>query len=306
MKDFIFSNDFYKSIDLMLYTSGHEKCKPSHSYGPAVRASYMIHYVHSGKGIYQTGGKTYHLGPGDIFLMEPGKLIYYEADEKDPWVYSWIGLQGIKTEEYLNRTNLLLRPVCHLPESSKIPELYDQLLSVSESDQSDLLCNAIAYQFIYELSLADPVIKKKETPTPNEYVEMILTYIERHFDEQITVNQISEKFNLDRSYIHRIFKRVMNMSVKDYILSLRLANACSYLIHTDLSISEISRSVGYDDVLYFSRLFRKKKGESPTQYRARKALPADQLHRLRASAENMPFVDEQELSEDKNHSSSPE
>lgn len=114
MQSFVFSNDFYKTIDLMVHTSGHERCKPSHSYGPAVRNSYMLHYIHSGKGIYQTGGKTYSLQAGDLFLMIPGERIFYQADEEDPWVYSWIGIQGMKAEEYIRRSCLFQQKVCHL------------------------------------------------------------------------------------------------------------------------------------------------------------------------------------------------
>ncbi len=99
---------------------------------------------------------------------------------------------------------------------------------------------------------------------------MILTYVEQNYERSVTVQEIADHLALDRSYVHRIFKKRMNMSVKEYILSLRMADASSYLIHTDLPVSDIARSVGYDDVLYFSRLFRKKKGRSPSEYRKQK------------------------------------
>ena len=75
---------------------------------------------------------------------------------------------------------------------------------------------------------------------------------------------------LDRTYIHKIFKRKMGMSIKEYIVQIRMTTACSLLRYTNLSISDISRSVGYADVLYFSKSFRQKKGCSPSEYRAQK------------------------------------
>ncbi len=111
MKDFIFSNDFFRNLDAFVYTCGYETCEPGHSYGPAVRSGYMIHYVLGGTGRFQTGGKTYRLKEGDAFLIRPDELIYYEADGKDPWVYTWIGFQGVKIREYLDRTSLLADPV---------------------------------------------------------------------------------------------------------------------------------------------------------------------------------------------------
>ena len=113
LKDYIFSNDFSKNLDAIIYTCGYEKCSPAHSYGPAVRSGYLIHYILGGKGIYKTEGHLYHLSEGDAFLIRPNTLIYYEADKYHPWTYTWIGFQGIKIEEYLKRTSLLETPYFH-------------------------------------------------------------------------------------------------------------------------------------------------------------------------------------------------
>lgn len=106
MQTYNYTNNFYKSIDIMIYNTGYEECDPGHSYGPAVRKSYMIHYVTEGKGIFTTNGKTYQLKKGDAFLMCPGEQIYYEADKKNPWCYAWIGVQGVKVESYLKKQPL--------------------------------------------------------------------------------------------------------------------------------------------------------------------------------------------------------
>lgn len=278
MQNYIFSNDFYKNIDLMVYTSGHEKCEPSHSYGPVVRTSYMFHYIHKGKGIYQCRGKTFHLKAGDMFLMIPQERIYYEADKDDPWEYSWIGLKGLKAEETIGRSTLLEDLVIHLPEDSRIPSIFSRLQAGRMSENSDLLYNSCAWDMVYQLSQEAPAPKNPNDLSAADYVELILTYVEQHFEEPISVQEIADHLSLDRSYVHRIFKKKMNMSVKEYILSLRLANACSYLIYTDLPISDIARSVGYEDVLYFSKLFKKKKGLSPSQYREIRKKEYAELH----------------------------
>ena len=61
MKDYIFSNDFSRNLDAMIYTCGYETCEPSHSYGPVVRSGYLIHYILGGKGIYKTDGHIWQL-----------------------------------------------------------------------------------------------------------------------------------------------------------------------------------------------------------------------------------------------------
>ncbi len=295
MQEFIFSNDFYKSIELMVYTSGHEKCEPLHAYGPAVRSSFMFHYIHRGKGIYQVHDRTFHLeagdmflmipgqkplhayGPavrssfmfhyihrgkgiyqvhdrtfhleaGDMFLMIPGQRIFYQADENDPWEYSWIGLQGIKAEEYVKRSGLYETLVCSLEADSPIPGIFERLHSALHQDNADLLFNACAWEFVYQLASLLPRQQEPAVLTPDEYTEMILTYVEQNFERPISVQEIADHLALDRSYVHRIFKKRMNMSVKEYILSLRMADACSYLIHTDLPVSDIALQEAHEYV----------------------------------------------------------
>ena len=110
MKDFIFSNDFFRNLDAFVYTCGYETCKPSYSYGPVLRSGYLIHYILSGNGYYKVNQKTYRLGKGDAFLICPDELIYYEADKKNPWTYTWICFNGTCVPDMLRR--------CHIsPES---------------------------------------------------------------------------------------------------------------------------------------------------------------------------------------------
>lgn len=265
--DYIFSNDFYRTVDVMVASTGHENCAPGHSYGPAVRSTWLFHYIHSGKGIFQIDGKEYALQAGDLFLMPPGVRIYYQADEQDPWEYSWLGLQGIKVEEYIRRTRLQGQKTVRLPADSRIPQIFRRLEETAGLQNSDLVYNACAYEFLYSLTCEIPVPVQRTVLQPEDYAEMVVRYVEQNFDRPITVQEIADRLALDRSYIHKLFKKKMNMSVKDYILSLRLANACSYLAYSDLPVSDIARSVGYDDTLYFSRLFHRKKGCSPTEYR---------------------------------------
>ena len=73
---------------------GEEQCNRNHSFGPCVRNNYLLHYVFSGKGIFQTENNTYHLHKGQMFLISPNQLTYYKADDSDPWLYRWIEFNG--------------------------------------------------------------------------------------------------------------------------------------------------------------------------------------------------------------------
>ena len=91
-----------KFKDFHLCFCGFAECKPLHSYGPAARPNYILHYVMKGKGIYQVGETKYQLKEGQAFLIEPESLTFYQADKKDPWSYLWVGFGG--TEARRSRT----------------------------------------------------------------------------------------------------------------------------------------------------------------------------------------------------------
>lgn len=105
------------------------------------------------------------------------------------------------------------------------------------------------------------------TPEVKDQVNAIVTYLENHFREQIALQELSQRFHVSTSYLSRIFSRQMGMGIIDYIHFLRIEEACFLLRHSDWSISRIAGEVGYDEIPYFSRRFRRETGKAPSQYR---------------------------------------
>ena len=271
MKDYIFSNDFSKNIDAMIYTCGYESCEPGHSYGPLLRTGYMVHYVLSGKGLYRTRGKEFHLQAGDAFLICPSDVIYYEADREDPWSYTWIGMQGIRVGGYLGRTSLLDKLVFQYGDDPALRACHERLFKAAQHTRSrDLLMNSILYEYLFLLADKFPNPDLPEAQTHSTYVEEALSIIEGAYCDPITVQDIADHLSLNRSYLHRKFKAVMGISIQDYLLDRRIRQACILLRTTDLPIQVVAHSVSYQYPLYFSKLFHQKKGVSPSEYRAEK------------------------------------
>lgn len=90
-----------KFKDFHLCFCGFAECKPLHSYGPAARPNYILHYVMKGKGIYQVGETKYQLKEGQVFLIEPESLTFYQADKTDPWSYLWVGFGGTEAQRFV-------------------------------------------------------------------------------------------------------------------------------------------------------------------------------------------------------------
>ncbi len=268
MQDYIFSNDFYKNIDAMIYTCGFENCVPGHSYGPILRNGYLIHYILGGSGIYKARGKVFRLGEGDAFLICPGELIYYEADRKNPWTYTWIGMQGIKIKGYLERTSLLDNLVIHYGHDDQMKLCHEKMFEADKLPQNrDLIMNSIMYEYLFLLARKFPNSSLPMDEKKTDYVDEALKYIEGCYCDPITIQEIADHLNINRSYLHRLFKSFTGVSIQNYLLDYRVRQACILLQNTDLSVRYIAHTVSYADPLYFSRIFHQKMGVSPSEYR---------------------------------------
>lgn len=268
MLDYHFSNDFFKNIDAMIYTCGYENCASGHSYGPIMRNGYLIHYVLQGEGIYKARGKLFRLKKGDAFLICPDELIYYEADKHNPWAYTWIGMQGIKVKGYLQRTSLLDNLVIHYGDDEQLKFCHEKMSKADQLPQNrDLIMNSILYEYLFLLACKFPNEQVTLNEKKSDYVEEALQYIEEHYCDPITVQDVADHININRSYLHRIFKSFTNVSIQSYLLDYRIRQACILLKSTSMSIRVIARSVSYIDPLYFSRIFHQKMGMSPSEYR---------------------------------------
>ena len=100
---------------------GCSRTEPLHSFGPALKPHYLIHFVLSGKGIFKIDGEEYPLEGGCGFLIEPGQNGFYQSDEKEPWTYIWVGFAGMRAEEYVKSMGLSARhPIFHSESSDEL------------------------------------------------------------------------------------------------------------------------------------------------------------------------------------------
>ena len=100
-----------------------------------------------------------------------------------------------------------------------------------------------------------------------EEIEMAVSYFNENYNTKISVAQYAESLHISTNWFIRNFKQHMKISPAQYLLSLRMVNAQSLLENTDYSVGEVAEIVGYDNQLYFSRVFKKEYGVSPAQYR---------------------------------------
>nr|WP_255407448.1 response regulator [Sporosarcina sp. P13] len=110
-----------------------------------------------------------------------------------------------------------------------------------------------------------------ESPS-TEAVERITSYIKEHVDEKLTLDILSQVVHLHPQYLSRLFKKKMNRSINEYITSERIEKSKELLSQTQYTITEISRLCGFSDLNYFTRIFKRRVGSTPSHYRKNEAL----------------------------------
>lgn len=256
-------------IDLTVYQCGMEICKPAHYYGPAVRDHYLIHYILNGQGTFHVDGKKYRLGRNQGFLICPNVITYYEADKLEPWIYTWVGFQGIKAEQYLKYANLTREnPVFQYDRGPFMRDCFSEMIESSKLKRSsEIRLQGLLYMFLSELIETSDQGNNLKENQKDMYVKKSIQFIEMNYSRDITVCDIAEHLGLNRSYFSALFKEATHTSPQEFLVRYRVNKAVELMKQVNLSISEISRSVGYNDPLTFSKIFKKVKGSSPRKYR---------------------------------------
>ena len=251
---------------LIPVTRGEEKCFPDRTWGAGVQACFAVHYILSGKGTFYCGSNRFSLQAGQIFVVFPDTVVKYTADHTDPWHYMWIAFQGTEGMSVLAHAGLTpLSPVMTPKDGDAIVRLLKMMpgecpLAVSER----LLFTSQLYGFLSLLCQRTD----REKKTDNVYFAAATVYIRSHYSEPVTVDGLAEYIGISRKYLYAIFKKHGGCSPKEYIVDYRMARACELLQNKSLSIGQVACSVGYTDILVFSKMFKKKTGVSPTEYRS--------------------------------------
>lgn len=270
-------NDKYKNsykatdkelVSLSVYNVGYQRCDANYQWGPGIRDHYLIHYIISGKGTYKLGASVHSLKEGDAFLVYPNTEVVYQADKTDPWEYAWVGFTGGDAAMILQATDFS-KSVPYIHNVKNGNEIKRQLLHIYDARGNGFEHAVEMTGRLYTtLALFIQCAHKKETQnSANTYVQKSIEYISANYSYPITVEDIASYVGLSRSHLFRSFEIVMQQSPKEYLTDFRMKQACYLLEHSNLSITAIANSVGFDNGLYFSKTFHKKKGLSPKEYR---------------------------------------
>ena len=257
-----------QSGSLYVNCCGLSQTEGLHSFGPALKPHYLVHYILSGKGRFSIGGKEYPLEAGYGFLITPDELAFYQADENDPWTYVWVGFSGVQAAEYINNIGLSVRQPIFKSEESE--ELYRIVKDMMEHNTygltHDLRRNGQLGIFLSIIAEGTKVAEN-DVDRANTYVRKAVSFIQSNYCNPIKVTDVADYVCINRSYLYTLFQNSMGMSPQQFLATFRITKATELLQLTELPIESIALSCGYQDPLVFTKAFKQMKKMSPTSYR---------------------------------------
>lgn len=242
--------------------------------------SYHYHDFHkiivfiSGKVTYHIEGKAYHLKPRDILLVSQGAIHKPEIDPSVPyeryifWVRDDLSCQELNTcfQKANDRSFNLVRADSALQERLKdlLPEIEQTLQNTHFGDP--VLRDALFTQFmiyINRIFLRTSSSPDKKAYSSDTQVEQLLKYINRNLSENLSIDQLAERFFFSKYHMMRKFKNETGYTIHNYITSKRLLMARS-LISQGIPVMKAAQASGFRDYTTFVRAYKKQFGKAPS------------------------------------------
>jgi AraC-like DNA-binding protein len=237
---------------------------------PKGRPDYQFFYISVGKVHFNFHGKNVVLQQGTAVLFRPNEpQIYFYPKEERTEVY-WIHFTGSAVEEILECYQFSKgQNVFSLGISQELRQTYNSV--IHELHLCRPLYKETCAVFLHQILLISQRILQENAQNPTALqslndIEQAMQYFTKNYNTQINIEAYAKSINMSTCWFIRRFKEIMKVTPMQYIIALRMTNAKTLLESKTYNISQTANHVGYDNPLYFSRLFTKFVGISPKEY----------------------------------------
>jgi len=252
--------------ELNLYYCGKRYRSISHHYGPYTENRYLIYYIKEGDAELKINNKKMKIGAKGLFVNFPNSKAEYRCSENSIWTIKWIMADGESIEKYLSLLGVTWdNPYIKLDTGYDVENVFDEMYDMFDKDTlgAKIYCISLIHKLFSVLAEKNNNINAK-----NNYILLADKEIEKRFcDPDFNVSELAKTLGLHYNYFSIIYKKEKGITPINAINTYRIKNACKMLKFTNKSIKDIAHNCGYTDELYFSRMFSKKMGMSPTAYR---------------------------------------
>lgn len=234
--------------------------------------TYVFQYTLSGSGVFEIGNNSYTVESGEAFIAEiPSDHRYYFPHDSDGWEFMFITLVGIEAAECWRYMKDQRGSILKIPPDSRLIQLlirvYQETLEEKITDA--FYASAKAYEFIMECYRYIKNLEKETQVLPLQ-ITKALSFIQTHYHEPITLEEIAKISGYSRFYFIKQFQHQLNSTPVQYLTKIRIQKAADLLRTTSLSVTDIALQVGFANANYFNKVFRKAVGVSAGTFRESK------------------------------------
>lgn len=225
---------------------------------------YVLEYIIDGCGTVETDGQIFFPSKGDVYLLPFGSRHHYFASKENPFTKIWMNVNGELCRQLIQLYGLT--GVCFF-ENVNIYNLMKQFLVLCEKREYETtdLYNKCGLIFLEIIQILSKHCEKK--PSVNKFAAYAKNFCDRNIYKKISLEDIAKYTGISISQLNRLFRQEFGVTAYAYILNSKINLAKSLLSGTSMSVAEIAFLLNFSDEHYFSNIFKKKTGLTPTLWR---------------------------------------
>jgi AraC-like DNA-binding protein len=237
-------------------------------------SQHIIIYCIEGYGWIEINKKRIRISPSQFIAIPAHTPHRYGSDEQNPWSIYWAHFKGESSAfiaDLIVKNSDNYRP--QLTFSEDRIGLFDDIYYNLENGYGDdtlRYVNMIFYHFLSSMIYEDKFNRIKKTVN-TDMVDTVIKLMQDKIQQTISLKQMADFSGLSVTHFSSLFKRKTGYSPIEYFNHLKIQKACQYLVFTTMTVKELAYCLGIDDQYYFSRMFSRLMGISPSAYRKRNA-----------------------------------
>ena len=236
---------------------------------PARPGEGVLLYCTNGRGWFERSGQKNEICAGQLVVFRPGEARVYGADSAHAWSFAWVHATGVNLDFFLRQIDTEKQTLLKVGDDSRFLGWFIELLSgIQPGCGSAELLNAS--QTLAHLFSALICSQREEGPRDNDTackIEQSIAYMKQHLDEPLRAAALAAVARMSLPHYFVLFKKRTGCTPIDYFIHLRMQHARQLLTVTPWSVKEVAAALGYEDPLYFSRVFKAVNHVAPSQFR---------------------------------------
>lgn len=255
------------AASVQVVCGGWESCLPYYRIDRTDFPYFSLELVVAGKGRLTLGGRRFRLVPGTVFHYGPGIPHFIASAPEAPLEKYFVDFVGDAAEHILAEVPFSELEPLYLAAFTPIAKLFEELQTCgsSRSIRAERLCSVLAELLLLQVAeTAVPLGHGRSAAWAS--FDRCRRYIEENHLTLRTLDEVSTGCHLDKPYVCRLFKRFGRETPYGMLMRLKMDRAAELLLHSNLMVKEVATALRFDDPYHFSRVFKRIRGLSPTDF----------------------------------------